>query len=50
MPKYLPAERTARKARKQARQEAAAEAQQEQETRRLAIVAKMEVLEAELEV
>ena len=47
MPKYLPAERTARKARKQARQEAAAEAQQEQETRRLAIIARMEVLEAE---
>ena len=49
MPKYLPAERTARKARKLARQEAAAEFQQEQETKRLALIARMEDLVTEQE-
>jgi hypothetical protein len=45
--KNLPAERTARKARKQARQEAAADAEQEQESRRLALIARMEDLVTE---
>jgi hypothetical protein len=45
--KYLPAERTVRKARKQARLEAAAEQQQEQDSRRLALAARMKDLLAE---
>ena len=47
MPTYTKSERTARKAKKQARLEAAADAQQEQQSKRLALAARMEDLVAE---